>query len=163
HAPSGFRGVEGIKNALNGRTFRKARKLITWNHWGKNSLIRDYGVSGSKVIVVPPGVDMVRWNFNREARANGRRLGRLFVGGEFQRKGGEVLLRAFRDSLAADCELDIVTRDAVVTDGLSHVRVHHGLGPNAPGLMALYEQADLFVFPTFGDVLPIAIMEAMAS
>jgi glycosyltransferase involved in cell wall biosynthesis len=46
---------------------------------------------------------------------------------------------------------------------LSNVRVHYGLSPNAPELMALYARADLFVFPTLGDVLPLAIMEAMAS
>jgi glycosyltransferase involved in cell wall biosynthesis len=29
--------------------------------------------------------------------------------------------------------------------------------------MALYAHADVFIFPTLGDVLPLAIMEAMAS
>ena len=29
--------------------------------------------------------------------------------------------------------------------------------------MALYARADVFIFPTFGDTLPIVIMEAMAS
>ena len=61
------------------------------------------------------------------------------------------------------CELDIVTREGVDIDGLHGVRVHHGLGPNAPELMKLYARADAFVFPTFGDVRPLAVMEAMAS
>jgi glycosyltransferase involved in cell wall biosynthesis len=65
--------------------------------------------------------------------------------------------------LAPSCELDIVTRDPVNTMGLPNVRVHHGLGPNAPALRALYGRADVFVFPTLADVLPLAIMEAMAS
>ena len=87
----------------------------------------------------------------------------LFVGGDFRRKGGDTLLQAFRGSLMQECELDIVTREQVDIQGLTGVRVHHGLGSNAPGLMELYARADIFVFPTQADVLPIVIMEAFAS
>ena len=61
------------------------------------------------------------------------------------------------------CELDIVTRENVDTQGLTNVRVHHGLGPNVPELMALYARADIFTFPTLADTLPLVVMEAMAS
>jgi glycosyltransferase involved in cell wall biosynthesis len=164
HTPSGYRHVEGLKNALNRRVFSKARKLVSWHEWGKKSLVRDYGVSAEKVVVIPPGIDLERWNFPRSPStrpAGPVRL--LFVGGDFRRKGGEYLLTAFRQELMRDCELDIVTREEVDTKGLANIRVHHGLGPNAPGLLALYARADIFVFPTFGDTLPIVVMEAMAS
>jgi glycosyltransferase involved in cell wall biosynthesis len=161
HRPSSSPGIEAFKNALNRRSFNKARRLIIWNQWGKASLVRDYGVEADKVEVIPPGIDLETWNFSRgDVKSRPFRI--LFVGGDFRRKGGEILLTAFRNELQ-DCELDIVTRDRVDIEGLRGVRVHHGLGPNAPGLMALYEHADLFAFPTFGDVLPIVVMEAMAS
>src|SRR5690606_37409323 len=51
HYPSMFGYVESIKNALTRRTFNHARKLITWHRWGKQSLVDDYGVDGSKVEV----------------------------------------------------------------------------------------------------------------
>ncbi len=164
HLPSKYKGVEQIKNALNRRTFKKARKLVSWHEWGKDSLVRDYGVPADKVAVIPPGIDLDRWNFLRkpaERQSGPVRL--LFVGGDFRRKGGDVLLRAFRADLMRDCELDIVTREEVNTDGLVNVRIHHGLGPNAPGLLALFALADVFVFPTFADTLPLVNMEAMAS
>jgi len=161
HAPSGYRQVEAVKNALNRRTFRLARQMVTWHEWGKESLVRDYGVSGDKVTVIPPGIDLERWNFPRQAHSGAVRL--LFVGGDFLRKGGDTLLAAFRQELMRHCELDIVTRDEVSTHGLPNVRVHHGIGPNSPALMALYARADVFVFPTRGDSLPIVLMEAMAS
>jgi glycosyltransferase involved in cell wall biosynthesis len=161
HTPSRHRNVEALKNALNRRTFTLAHSLVTWNKWGKESLVRDYGVNEEKVVVIPPGIDLAQWS-SRRVRHPGRvRL--LFVGGDFARKGGETLLTAFRQELSAHCELDIVTRDRVRTNGLANVRVHNGLGPNSPGLMALYNRADVFVFPTLGDSLPIVIMEAMAS
>jgi glycosyltransferase involved in cell wall biosynthesis len=163
HKPSAVRQVEAVKNALTRRTFQRARHLVIWHQWGKQSLMEDYGAPADKVSVVPPGINLEKWNFPRAgARSGPVRL--LFVGGDFKRKGGDLLLQAFREHLQRECgcELDIVTRDPVDTGGLSNVRVHR-LGPNAPGLMDLYARADLFVFPTLADVLPLAIMEALAS
>jgi glycosyltransferase involved in cell wall biosynthesis len=161
HVPSRYRPIESVKNALNRRTFHHARKLVTWHEWGKQSLIEDYGVAGSKVHVIPPGIDLGRWNFTRQKREGRVRL--LFVGGDFRRKGGDTLLAAFKRDLMAECELDIVTREDINVEGLEHVRVHRDLGPNADGLMALYSQANVFVFPTCADTLPLVVMEAMAS
>jgi glycosyltransferase involved in cell wall biosynthesis len=165
HKPSALRQVEALKNTLTRRTFDRAQRLVVWHEWGKQSLMNDYGAPAEKVSVIPPGIDLQKWNFRRDGTATGGRPRLLFVGGDFKRKGGDLLLQAFRDHLQVECgcELDIVTRDPVDTAGLSNVRVHQGLGPNAPRLMDLYARADLFVFPTLADVLPLAIMEALAS
>ena len=163
HLPSGYSQVEALKNALTRRTFKRARKLITWHNWGKQSLVHDYRVEANKVAVIPPGIDLDRWGVAREAPRHAGPVRLLFVGGDFRRKGGEILLAAFRKELMRDCELDIVTREEVDTRDLINVRVHHGLGPNKPELRALFAAADVFVFPTFGDTLPIVVMEAMAS
>jgi glycosyltransferase involved in cell wall biosynthesis len=162
HIP-GNAQVEALKNALNNRTFRLARRLIAWCDWTKQSLVRDYGVDPTKIAVIPPGIDLDRWHFTREPRENHGRLRLLFVGGDFLRKGGAILLKAFRQDLMGACELDIVTREEVDLDGLHGVHVHHGLRPNGRDLMRLYARADVFLFPTFGDVRPLAVMEAMAS
>jgi glycosyltransferase involved in cell wall biosynthesis len=163
HTPSTIRQVESVKNALTRRTISRARRLVIWHDWGKESLVRDYGAPAAKVDVIPPGIDLEKWRFPRDAVAGVRRVRLLFVGGDFKRKGGEVLLTAFRSRLQEICELDIVTREEVNTTGLANVRVHRGLTPNAPALLDLYARADLFIFPTLGDMLPLAIMEALAS
>jgi glycosyltransferase involved in cell wall biosynthesis len=163
HHPSERTGVEAVKNALNRRTFKLARNLVTWHEWGKRSLIQDYGMPADKIVVIPPGVNTEQWNIHRDDVRPGAAVRLLFVGGDFRRKGGETLLRAFCESLAGTCELDIVTREEVNIHGLPRVRVHHGLAPNSPDLMELYSRADVFIFPTLGDSLPLVIMEAMAS
>jgi len=163
HARSGIRAVEALKNGLNRRAFRAARHLVAWSQWAKDSLAADYGIPPGKVTVIPPGVDLGRWCFERSPRPKSAPVRLLFVGGDFRRKGGELLLRAYRERLADCCELDIATRDDVDASGPGCVRVHRGLRPNTPELMALFEQADVFVFPTLGDCLPIAVMEAMAA
>jgi glycosyltransferase involved in cell wall biosynthesis len=163
HVPSASRHIEALKNALTRRTFECARTLIVWSEWARQSLIRDYQVEPTKIQVIPPGIDLQRWSFRRDRGDDGRPLRLLFVGGDFRRKGGEVLLTAFRRDLMDRCELDIVTRDDIDVSDLRGVRVHRGLNSNAPGLLALFAEADVFVFPTLGDCLPIVIMEAMAA
>ena len=38
----------------------------------------------------------------------------------------------------------------------------HRLAPDAPELLELFQQADLFCLPTYGDAAPWAVLEAMA-
>ncbi len=85
----------------------------------------------------------------------------LFVGGDFARKGGEELLAAWK-SLLPNARLDIVTQTDVKTD-LPGVTIHRGIKPNSPELKALFASADIFVFPTRADCLPLAVLEAAAA
>jgi glycosyltransferase involved in cell wall biosynthesis len=163
HVPSRVQSIEALKNVLTRRTFRSARRLIAWSSWAKQSLVSDYGIEEDRVAVIPPGIDLAGWRVPRRLSPAGPRLRLLMVGGDFERKGGEVLLDAYRRGLLHGCQLDIVTRDRVKTHGLDGIHVYHGLTSNCPGLRALFAGADLFVFPTLGDCLPIAIIEAMAS
>jgi glycosyltransferase involved in cell wall biosynthesis len=162
--------LEQRKYEWNQRTFQVATALVTWCQWAKDSLVQDYGIAPEKITVIPPGVDMTRWTFGREKveqpRTQNGPLRLLFVGGDFARKGGHVLMEAFDRQLHQDCLLDIVTKDEATARALqnkTNVRVHLGLTANSPALRELYAQADLFVFPTLGDCLPIAVMEAMAA
>jgi glycosyltransferase involved in cell wall biosynthesis len=85
----------------------------------------------------------------------------LFVGGDFERKGGRLLLACMRAGLAERCELHVVTGQPIPeTPGVS---VYHGLGPNDPRLLALYRSADIFALPTSGDCLAVVLGEALAS
>jgi glycosyltransferase involved in cell wall biosynthesis len=155
------------KYQWNRATFRGAAHLVTWCRWAKNSLASDYGIPESLITVIPPGVDIDAWaNSERGERTDSDIMRLLFVGGDFERKGGNLLVQAFRRGLQTGCELDIVTRDASAAKacaGLKGARVHTGMTPNCLALMDLYRNADLFVFPTLGDCLPIAVMEAMAA
>src|SRR5262249_28919503 len=96
HRPSAVTAVQRVKKALTRRTFSGARCVVIWNKWGKRSLVEDYGVEPDKVAVIAPGIDLTRWNFPRSLKPEARPVRLLFVGGDFQRKGGETLLRAFR-------------------------------------------------------------------
>jgi glycosyltransferase involved in cell wall biosynthesis len=152
--------LERTKDWLNRRCFAQARHLITWSAWAKAGLVAEYGVPPEKVTVVPPGVETRVPAARRCAPGGPVRL--LFVGSDFERKGGPVLLAAFRRlrGAPAGLELHLVTQAAVPPEpGLT---VHNGLGPNSPRLKALYQAADIFCLPTQADCLPVALAEAGA-
>lgn len=170
HKVGGNSLLEQRKFLWNRSTYHAATALVTWCQWAKDSLITDYGVPADKITVIPPGVDMEQWHFGRDKAAHpistNPRVRLLFVAGEFARKGGYTLVEAFRSGLMQECTLDIVTKDTSIERelaGMEGVQVHCGLTPNSPPLKELYAKADIFVFPTKGDCLPIAVMEAMAA
>jgi glycosyltransferase involved in cell wall biosynthesis len=155
---------ELAKRHLVRRAFNRAAGLIAWSDWARRSLERDYGVDPAKVFVIPPGVDLAAWHPRTpDAPRHASRLRLLFVGGDFDRKGGDILLQAFRQ-FHGTAELDLVTPDlSAQADVASHVRVHRGMAINSPELRALYAASDLFVLPTLNDCTPLAVLEAMAS
>jgi glycosyltransferase involved in cell wall biosynthesis len=141
--------------------FRAARHLVAWSHWTKQGLVCDYDVPAEKVTVIPPGVNVVEW-----ARPTPRAIQRgavkiLFVGGDLKRKGGLLLIEAFRALRPLGVELHLVTRDVVPTEpGLF---VYNQMEPNCSPLKRLYRESDIFCLPTYGDTQPIALSEAGAA
>jgi glycosyltransferase involved in cell wall biosynthesis len=131
-----------------------------WSNWAADSLRRQ-GVPNARIRVLPPGIDLDQWRPPPGGRSAGEGpLRLLFVGGDFVRKGGDLLLAAMLTNLRGRCELDIVTRDAV--EPVSGVRIHRA-EPNSEVLRRLYAAAELFVMPTRAECFGISTIEAMAS
>ena len=154
----GNRQVEEVKRRLVSSALRRATYVMPWNEWCARSLVDDYGVAPGRVRTVMPGVDVEAWE---AAPRHGRGpLRVLFVGGVFERKGGPDLLAALK-AVEFDWECDIVTKSEVA--GGERVRVHRHLDQDDPRLRALFAAADVFVLPTSGDTMGLAIIEAMAA
>ncbi len=152
--------VERLKRDVNRRVLLGASGLVTWSRWARDSLVRDYGVPVGKVTVIHPGVDTSLFRPGTVRRPGPPRV--LFVGGDFERKGGGDLIEAVR-VLGSEVELDLVTGSAPpALAGRPGIRVHAGLRPQSPALVDLYRQADVFVLPTRGDCFGQVIEEAMA-
>jgi len=162
HVPSTNARLEALKKRLNQRAFGAAKHLVTWSEWAKASLVTDYAVAPEKVSVIPPGIDTDLWRQGKRVRSAGP-LKLLFVGGDFPRKGGDTLLEAFSRLPSNLAHLTIVTKTEEVGNSLANITVRHGIQPNSDALLQLYADADLFVFPTRGDCLPLAVMEALTS
>lgn len=153
--------LESAKLFAHRRVMRRAAWFTTWSAWAKNSLVSDYGVPESKITVIHPGT--VLSNFPDPASRAPHRgpLRALFVGADFKRKGGDLLVEVCRSRLAGKVELDLVTTADVAPQ--PGVRVHRGLKPHSPELLRRFAEADVFVLPTRGDCLAVVLGEAMAS
>jgi glycosyltransferase involved in cell wall biosynthesis len=165
HQPAGNGPVDRRKYEMNRLAFHSAARLVTWSHWTKRSLADDYGIDPALVRVISPGAAPAYFDIGsrraQSAARNGHRVRLLFVGGDFDRKGGPLLLESMQGSLGERCELDVVTQADV--EPRPNVRVHRDIGPNSPELRGLFEAADIFVLPTYADCLALVLMEAAAA
>jgi glycosyltransferase involved in cell wall biosynthesis len=154
--------VEQFKLLAHKHAMRRARRITAWSEWAKRSVVEEYGIPGDGIVVIHPGTTLTK--FPDPATRGPRKPGPvrvLFVGGDFPRKGGDLLLQVFRERLQGSCELDLVTGGDVPSG--NGVRVHRGLRPHSPQLMGLYADADVFVLPTRADCSPVVLGEAMAA
>ncbi|MCC7363136.1 MAG: glycosyltransferase family 4 protein [Dehalococcoidia bacterium] len=140
--------------------WRATDLFLPWSNWAAASLARQ-GVPESRIHVLPPGVDLKAWQpRDRAARTAGQPLKVLFVGGDFHRKGGDMLIEVVRSRFQGMVEAHVVTTAAVESGGGIFV---HRATPNSPELRALYASADLFVMPSRAECFGIATVEALAS
>jgi glycosyltransferase involved in cell wall biosynthesis len=166
HATSGAR-IENLKWRANRACFDRAAHVVTWAAWTRQGLIDEYGVAASKITVVPPGVDVSRWKRvdTRPDDASNGPIRILFVGGDLERKGGLLLLDAFRtlrdDPSLPALELHLVTKSPVATE--KGLVVHPAMTPNSAELVDLFHRSHIFCLPTLGDCLPMVLSEAGAT
>lgn len=167
HRQAGDGFLDHQKFLLNRRALNAAAGLVTWSEWARRSLVNDYGVDGAHIRVLAPGsapafFDLGRARHAAAAEDRTRPLRLLFVGGDFHRKGGPLLLESMNGPLGRRCELHVVTQSTDIKLQ-PNVVVHRGLKANSPALLKLFSEADLFVLPTRADCLGVVLMEAAAA
>jgi glycosyltransferase involved in cell wall biosynthesis len=164
HRPAAGGRLDERKYQMNRTAFHAARALVTWSDWTRNSLVADYGVEAGKINVLAPGAAPAYFEIGGERKPHrpGDPIRILFVGGDFERKGGPLLLRAVRGLRTKEpFEIHLVTNADVAPE--PGVYVHRNVAPNSPQLLRLFQSADIFALPSFAECLSIALMEAAAA
>lgn len=150
--------LERMKRAWYRSILGRAAGVVAWSEWAARSLSAEYGVARTHVLVAHPGAGGAFFAIPRREASRRPRI--LFVGGDFERKGGPGLLRAFAP-LAGRAELVLVTEaDVPADDGITVLR---GVRPGTAAQAAAFAEADIFCLPTLGDCTSVAIGEAMAA
>lgn len=152
--------VTDMVAALETRALRAAAGAMPWTNWNRDGLVKEHGLDPARVRVIHPGVDAAWWAQPRDLRPAGDLLRILFVGNDVGRKGLGLLRDAARRLEAAS--IDVVTGDEDVPAG-DGLRVHRGITPHSEELRRLYNDADVFVLPTYADAVPNVVVEAMAA
>lgn len=151
--------VERLKFTVYRYLYRRAARIVAYSEMVKRSLIDDYGVDESRVTVVANGIDVTMWQRAPSPPTDTVRV--LFVGSEFERKGGRDLLEVAGSPAMSGVEFDVVTKSAV-GETPTNVCVHRGLNHTSEQLRDLYGEASIFVLPTYADFSPNVLCEAMA-
>ncbi len=162
----GIKPVAEYKRRLAQSIFCGASYLLAQSNYTRESLIHDYQVPENKIKVLAPGVDLAMWPGRLPTKSSAKRsahsMNILFVGGDFWRKGGDVLLRIAGREEFRKCQFHFVTR-SFTGDCPTNVIVHTNIYANSDVLLELYRNADVFVLPTRSDFAPTnSICEAMA-
>jgi glycosyltransferase involved in cell wall biosynthesis len=145
-------------------TAQQMTAVLTMSEYLRQSFIHDYHVPAERVFNIGAGVNLKTLPEVRAKDYTAPRI--LFIGTDFERKGGPDLLRAFamvRQSMPA-AELHIVgpLQLGRVPDG---VLFHGRLSKNDPAqnakLESLFRESNLFVLPSLYEPFGIAPLEAM--
>jgi glycosyltransferase involved in cell wall biosynthesis len=163
--------------AKENETLKLAAGFVVWSEWAKRHLVKVYGISSQKVAVIRNGVDLASWDatvagFHATQPKNKQlpeRVRLLFVGNEFQRLGGDLLLSVLDNNpvLASRYELHLVmTHTAAANLGTTLKRSNvfvHTHGQNQQAGAEFYLNADIFVLPAHYETNPALLATALAS
>lgn len=138
--------------------YQNADRIFTRSSNISNSLIIDYGIPQSKVVCAYTGSNILKKDGSGDEHDYSKK-NILFVGIDWERKGGPALLEAFRIVLntVPDAQLNIIGPDVQVD--LPNCRV---LGQiPIEQLDQYYRQASIFCLPTRREPFGIVFIEAL--
>ena len=143
-------------------SYQAAAHLFAFSEPTRDSLVRDYGISPDKVTVTGAGVNLPALPDVPTVPRRQQAPTILFVGNDFVRKGGRVLLEAFERvrSVIPDARLQLVGTDPGISAQLG-VEVLGRIRDRAR-VAELYAGASAFAIPSFFDPYPLVLLEAMA-
>ena len=147
-----------------------ADHILVGSRFALRSFI-EAGIAPGRVAVIPYGVDisLFRPSGDRQAaarvRERGTTLSAVFVGQIAQRKGISYLLRAMKMLRGSGVDLTLIGRYSGDPAALAPYHDCFRYLPHMPraALADVYRKADVFVFPTLIEGLPLVVLEAMAS
>jgi glycosyltransferase involved in cell wall biosynthesis len=159
--------VAGIR-AREARVYQGAAALFPLSERLRQSFVEDFGIPAHRVhaIHAGPNLDPNRVTRGRERPTADRQPTILFVGLQFQRKGGDVLVQSFRQVRQQIGNARLVLAGVPVgfidEPGVTCLGVLDKNKPeDAAALAAAYDAADVFALPTRFEPFGIAFVEAM--
>lgn len=170
----GFNGID-----LDGIKYRKERQhemwesatgIFTMSGWLADALVALSDVPRSKITVVYAGLNSIQTGARHGSEpsfpSRERRPAKLlFVGRDFFRKGGDVVVRALtqlRHEYSADIQLTVVGPDKWPLPGNVPEGVAFLGGRTTAEVARLYSEHDLFVMPSRFEAFGIVFTEALA-
>jgi glycosyltransferase involved in cell wall biosynthesis len=139
------------------RSYEQAAVLFTMGANAKRSLVADYGIPDHKVHAVGSAGNFTS-PYEGEKKFGTKRI--LFYGSEFERKGGDIVLNAFRlvRQRVPNVELIIIGTSLLINEPGVCVL---GYVKSRDAMAQLFLQSDLVTAPSRCDPFPAFVIEAM--
>lgn len=161
YAKNKKRSLISRRNRYAMKFYRNCRGIFTMGEWLKKDLIENTGISSSKVHCVGGGCNIDIKKID-DSQKQGNKF--LFVGKDFERKNGELVLKAFKklsENNPGKYQLYIAgpktwPSKEPITDGV----VFLGL-KNTTELVEYYNMCDVFVMPSQFEAYGIVFGEAL--
>ena len=146
------------------RIFRGLDYIFTFSEWLRQSFINEYTIKPDKVFTVGAGANIPIPETNNTQEFDGRTI--LFIGIDFERKGGKILLEAFRQAKSEIPDARLVIIGPNLKGLPNGVECLGYISKDSPeGMMRLkqaYMNASVFVMPSLYEPFGVVFLEAMA-
>jgi glycosyltransferase involved in cell wall biosynthesis len=164
---SNYNLKQGIE--LDRKAFERADHCMLTSDWAKQSAVADYGIDVNKISVVPVGANLDHippFNENEQAAPSCRLL---FLGVEWERKGGPIALETFRILQGRGLNPTLHIIGCVPPEDLSgekNITVIPFLDKNNPTelqkLQSVIAGTDMLLLPTRAECAGVVFSEASA-
>jgi glycosyltransferase involved in cell wall biosynthesis len=121
-------------------------------------IAKDYDIPDSKLRKVKLPLCFDLQLFTPSSQRGDQEVRILFVGGDFQRKGGNVLLKWFKENYKPGLKMTIVTSFSI--EDHPGITIEQNVEYGQPKHIELYKSHDIFVLPTNCDSYPSVLGEA---
>lgn len=139
--------------------FKTCAGVFTLCHWLVDDLINNIGLPAEKVHYAGSGIN-VDYNKIDESKKTGNKI--LFVGKDFERKGGYLVIEAFKELKKKYSEAELYVAGPKKNPISEDIDGYHFLGLcNREQLNELYNKCDVFAMPSYFEAFGIVFAEAL--
>ncbi|WP_373479524.1 glycosyltransferase family 4 protein [Geminocystis sp.] len=148
----------------------KAQTLIYTSQWAADSAVSNFNADPNKIKIVCLGANL---DFTPPVsqiyeKLNSSKLRLLFIGGNWKRKGGDIVLETFNSLIRFGIDVELVIVGAIPTNAVNDSRIVTipFLNKNKPSdykkYVNLFRQSHFLISPTRADCSPLVFSEANA-
>lgn len=136
--------------------------VLTLSGFARDSMIEN-GFAADRVFTANLGINPELFEVKRDWKV-GKKMKFLFVGTMTYRKGLDILFRAFKELNLKNIELILIGPMADAADQMEQYKGSYTYIPftHQEALVRHYQEADVFVFPSYLDSWAQTVVEAMA-
>jgi len=141
------------------KILNKCHKIFCWTDAAINNIHHVYGIDLKKIYKVPAPFIIKKLNIFPRLTPPKPRV--LFIGGDWFRKGGDILINAWEEKLKYNCELTILTSDKTlqINGAIINTNINYGTLEHRQ----IFQSNDILILPARFDAYPQVIGEAAAS